>query len=69
MSSRCSSAPRMQKVYTPRVKDGRRSNENQQVIHYNRSAQKLSYANPQHHNKYFTSNQVPNTVQPLKNTT
>lgn len=53
MKSRCSSAPRMERVFTPRVKDGRLSNDSPQVHYYNKTATKFTNkANPNYHHKY-----------------
>ena len=43
MSSRCSSAPKMQRVWTPRVKDGRRSNEDAKVHYYGKTANSFKF--------------------------
>lgn len=52
-SSRCSSAPKMQRVWTPRVKDGRRSNDSPQVHYYNKTGERFTNANPHYHYKYL----------------
>ena len=58
MSSRCSSAPKMQRVWTPRVKDGRRSNEDAKVQYYGKTAGSFKFdANANYLIKY-RSNQV-----------
>ena len=60
--SRVSSAPRMQRVYTPRVKDGRMSNENPEVHYYNKTGTRFSNANPHYHYKYLYFYSVLKTV-------
>lgn len=53
--TRSQSATSMQQVYTPRVKDGRRSNESPQGHYYGKTAPKFSHlnANSNHHFKYL----------------
>ena len=52
----------MQRVYTPRVKDGRMSNENPEVHYYNKTGTRFSNANPHYHYKYLYFYSVLKTV-------
>lgn len=63
MKSRVNSAPRMQQVYTPRVKDGRNSNDSPQIHYYNKTATKVNNPNPSLFQKYQYFKPVPKVVQ------
>ena len=64
LASRCRSAPRLKQVYTPRVKDGRRSNDTPEVHYYNKTGVRFSNANPHYHYKYFLIKLVLRIVLP-----
>jgi hypothetical protein len=49
-------------VYTPRVKDGRISNDSPQKHYYGKTAQKFGHANHNYHFKYMLINLVHSKV-------
>jgi hypothetical protein len=51
MKTRTNSAPRMQQTFTPRVKDGRISNDSPQKNYYNKTAPRFN-DNPNYNYKY-----------------
>lgn len=63
MKARVNSAPRMQQAYTPRVKDGRLSNDSPQIHYYNKTATKVNNANPSYFNKYHCIKPALKVVQ------
>lgn len=50
MKSRCNSAPKMQRVYTPRVKDGNGLDESAQKHYYGKTAPRFNHSN---HNYFY----------------
>lgn len=53
MKSRCNSAPKMQSVLTPRVKNGHGSNDSPQKHYYGKTAPRFGHSNHNYHYKYF----------------
>jgi hypothetical protein len=52
----------METVYTPRVKDGRISNDSPQKHYYGKTAQKFGHSNHNYHFKYILFDLVQNKV-------
>lgn len=63
MRSRCNSAPKMDTVYTARVKDGRYSNQSPQKHYYGKTAPRFGHSNHNYFFKYIHSDSVPKIVQ------
>jgi len=63
MKTRCSSAPRMQTVLTPRVKDGRISNDSPQNHYYGKTAPRFGHSNHNYHYKYHHQHLVQKIAQ------
>jgi hypothetical protein len=55
MKTRSNSAPRMQTVLTPRVKDGRVSDDSPQKHYYGKTAPRFNHSNHNYHYKYTIS--------------
>ena len=69
MKTRSSSAPRMQTVLTPRVKDGRILNDSPQKHYYGRTSGSFRNANHNYHIKYHTPYLVQKIAQKNQNST
>ena len=61
MKTRSNSAPRMQTVLTPRVKDGRVSDDSPQKHYYGKTAPRFNHSNHNYQFKYTISHSVQKT--------
>ena len=69
MITRSNSAPKMKQVYTPRVKDGRLSNDGPGAHYYGKTGGRFTTANPHYHYKYPSFHAVLRIVLPRESST